>query len=329
MTRAILLLTCGALAVAACDNGGADQTVGLDATGVVRGEVYFDANGSRTRDAADLPMAGARVALLAPNGRDTLLRGLTGPDGTFRIGSVPVGTYLAVVDSASGGDSARVVDAAPTPLEVQPDDSTTFSGAISFPLVTTTEARALAPGARVFVRGIALHSRTTFGDTALHIADATGALRALRVHPSAGALAAGDSLILRGRVSTVLGQRVLDDVRAFPLGPTFVPPATLLTTAQAATGGGAGVRDAQLIRLVNALVSDTSTVAGNLQMTMSDGSGAVVIILDRAADAGFRTPFPTGLYQAGVRFDLVGVLVPTGGAAWRVKPRSALDLTRR
>jgi hypothetical protein len=326
--RKVLVAACGAALLAGCEKGGATRLLTIDATGIVRGVVYFDANGSRTFDAADAGVAGARVRLLAPAGRDTLYRATALADGTFRLAGVAVGTYEVVVDSASVGDSVRVVTATPALVQVLPGDSVEFTGGVSFPIRTVAEARAAAPGTRLFVRGIALHARETFSDTTLHVVDGSGGLRASRIRPGGTPVAAGDSVVLRGTISTRLGQPVLDDVHAFVVRPTFIPTAPLLTTAAAATAS-AGTRDAQLVRLQNAQVTDTATVAGNFQMTMNDGSGAVVVVLDRAADAGFRAPLPAGLYVAPNRFDLAGVLVPTGTGAWRVRPRSALDLVRR
>ena len=324
-----VMLAGAAIVLAACENGGATRTLGISATGTVSGLVYFDANGSRLFDAADVGFAGARVRLLAPGGVDTLFRVTTVADGTFRLTGVPVGTYGIVVDSASAGDTARVIRAgsAPTTLTVLPGDSVQFVGAISYPLRTVAEARALAPGTRLFVRGIALHGRTTFSDTTLHFVDATGAMRATRVRPSA--VAAGDSVVLRARIGSRLGQRVLDDVTVFVVGPTFIPTAPTISSLAAGTGGTAGALDAALVRVLNARVIDTATVGGDFQMTMNDLSGAVVVILDRAADAAFLPPFAAGLYVPNNRFDLVGVLVPTGAGAWRLKPRSVLDLTLR
>ena len=327
--RRYLMLVTAALVAAGCENGGATRAIEVSATGVVRGEVYFDANGSGSRDAADVGYAGARVRLLAPGGRDTLFRVTTGADGTFRLSGIPVGSYGILVDSSSAGDSAFVVTGTPTPVAVLPGDSVTFVGAISFPIVSIADARTRPLGMRLFVRGIALHARETFSDTTLHVVDATGAMRATRVRPSSTPVAGGDSVVLRARTAVRLGQRVLDDVSVFIIRPTFIPTAATITTGVAATGGGAGARDAQLVRILDAAVVDTATVSGDLQMTMNDGSGAVVVILDRAADIGFRAPLPAGLYVATNRFDLSGILVPTGTGVWRVKPRSALDLTRR
>lgn len=321
-------LTIAAAAVVACDNAGADRVSGISATGIVRGTVYFDANGSRTSDAADAPFAGARIRLLSPVSRDTVLRVTTDAAGTFRIAGVPVGSYEVVIDPSTGGDSAIVVPAAGA-ITVAPDDSVQWVGSLSFPIRSIAQARTMAPGAaRIFVTGIALNARTTFSDTTLHVVDVTGAMRAIRVRPSTVAFAPGDSVRLRARIATRAGQLVLDDVSVFVVNPTFIPVAATLTTLQASTGDAA-TRDAQLVRLENAQVTDTATVGGDLTMTMNDGTGPVTVVLDRAADVGFRVPYPVGEYVAPNRYDVLGVLVPTGLGTWRLKPRGPLDLNRR
>lgn len=317
-----------AVALLACDNAGADRVTGITAAGVVRGAVFFDANGSRSRDAADAPFAGARVRLLAPISRDTVLRVTTDAGGGFRLASVPVGTYEVVIDPATGGDTAIVVGNTAT-VTVTPGDSVLWEGSLSFPIRTVAEARALGPSsARFFVAGVALNARATFSDTTLHLAAATGTIRATRVRPSTTPFAAGDSVRVRARIATRLGQVVLDDVDVFVIGPTFAPTAVALTTLQASTADAA-TRDAQVVHLSDAQITDTATVGGSLTLTMSDGSGPVTVVLDRSADVGFRAPFPVGEYQAPNRFDVTGVLVPTGLGSWVVKPRSPLDLLRR
>jgi hypothetical protein len=327
MRRALAAL-CLPLAIAACDNAGADRTLGISAAGIVRGQVYFDANGSRTFDATDVPFPGARIRLLTPVSRDTVLRATTGADGTYRITDVPVGSYEIVIDSASAGDSAFVVSGSRVAVQVLPADSVEHAGSISFLIRSIAEARTLAPGTRLFVTAIALNERATFSDTTLHLVDTSGAIRATRVRPSAVPVSTGDSVRVRARVAQRLGQRVLDDVSVFVVNPTFIPTAATLTTASAATADGAGARDAELVRLIDAAVVDTATIAGSLRITMDDGSGPVFVLLDRSADVAFRPP-PPGEYVVPNRFDITGVLVPTGTGAWIVKPRSALDILRR
>lgn len=327
----------GALAVAAlvgaCDNAGAYRTTGITATGIARGLVYFDANGSGTFDAGDGPVVGARLSLVTPVGRDTVVRAVTGADGTFRVEAVPVGSYSVIVDNRSVGDSADVRRVTPESLTLRPDDSLTVEALVGFPTITTSQVRALAAingraavGSRVFVTGVALHARGTYSDTLLHVVDTTGALRATRVRPSA--VAAGDSVRLRGRIAVRNGQRVLDDITVFIIGQSFIPTAPLVTTQRAAEADG-GTLDAALVRILDAVVSDTATVLGNLTITVSDGSGDLTVLLDRVSDVAFRTPFAVGSLAPGARFDLVGVLVPAGGGAWLLRPRSVLDLTPR
>lgn len=329
MNRFLVGAASALLLLSACDNGGASRTLGVTATGIVRARVFLDANGSGTLDAPETGLPGVRVALLPAGGGDTIVRALTDGDGLARLSGVPVGAYRLAVDSASLGDSLRVLAAGAITLLVAPGDSVAPLAPVGYPVRTVAEVRASALGARVLVKGVALHALGAFSDTTLHVADGTGALRATRLRPLLGGVAAGDSVVLRGRVGIRDGRVVLDDVTALVVGPTLLPPAPTLSSAAAGTAGTAAVNDAALVRVLNALVSDTATVLGNRVLTVSDGSGPLSVVLDRAADAAFRPPLPPGLYVPGVRFDLVGVLVPTGTGSWRLKPRSSLDLTPR
>ena len=67
--------------------------------------------------------------------------------------------------------------------------------------------------------------------------------------------------------------------------------------------------------------SDTTRVLGNSRLTVSDGSGNLLVQLDQVA--GFAIP---SVYVPNNIFDIVGVLVPTGTGSWILKPRSAADL---
>lgn len=325
--RRFLLGAAGVLLLAACDNAGSGRTLGITAAGVVRGEVFFDANGSGLRDAEDTPFAGALVRVLGPSSADTLFRATTGADGTFVLSGVPVGAYVIVIDSASAGADAIVSTSAQS-VRVAPDDTVEIASAISYRTVSADEARTLTAGTRVFVTGIALHARSAFGDTTLHVTDTSGALRATRVRPSAVSVSAGDSVRLRGRIGARAGQAVLDEVTVFTIGPTLIPLSPVLPTATAATAAG-GTRDAELVRLFDATILDTATVAGNLTLTVSDGSGPVIVVLDRISDIAFRTPSSLAEFVPPNRFDITGVLVPTGPGTWHVRPRTTLDLVRR
>lgn len=318
-------LTLGALG---CENAGSDRSVGLDATGVVRGFVYFDVNGSGAPEPEDRPVEGARVRLLSPVSRDTVWRATTGPEGRFRLAAVPIGSYVVVLDATSGGDSISVASVDLPLVTVIPDDSVEVTGTFGFAERAALEVRGMPLGTHVFVTGVALHARTTYSDSLFHVVDTSGAIRAVRVRPSSASALAGDSVRVRGIVATRLGQRVLDEVSVFVVTPTFIPPAATVSTGEASSALGGGA-DAALVRVLGATITDTVTVDGHITMTVDDGSGALLVRLDRAADALFRPPFPANFYQAGNTFDIVGVLVPTGTGTFVLRPRSSLDLTLR
>lgn len=322
-----LLLCASLLGIAACARDGSERALGISATGSVVGSVQFDADGSGSASTGDVPMAGVRLRLLTPVARDTVLRATTGINGSFRFAGVPVGSYAVVIDEASVGDSVEVSAPAGVTVTVLPDDSASVNELVTFPSATLAAARALPVGTRVFVSGFALHARTTFSDTLLHVVDSTGALRATRVRPTS--VAAGDPVRMRGRIALRDGQPVLDDVSVFLAGGAELPPpAPTLTSASAATAA-TGTRDAALVRLVDAEVIDTATVLGNLRVTLNDGSGDVVMLLDRAADATFLPPFAAGVWDAGRRYDVIGVLVPLSPGVWAIRPRSVFDLIAR
>lgn len=325
--RRAALATLGVVLLSACGSDGAGRSVGITATGIVRGSVLFDADGSGNASTGDVPMAGVRVRLLTPVARDTVLRATTIADGTFRMASVPVGTYTLVLDTTSLGDSVEVGAIAESNVTLLPEDSVALDAVVSFPTLTLAEARGAAAGTRVFVRGVAMHALTTFSDTLLHVVDTTGALRAVRVRPSG--VTNGDAVRLRGRMAVRDGQPVLDDVTVFVLGTAFnVPSAPVLTTGAAATAS-AGVQDAALVRLVDVAVVDTQTVLGSLRVRVNDGSGDLIMLLDRAADVTFRPPYTAGAWDAGRRYDAIGVLVPLSPGVWALRPRSAFDLLAR
>jgi alkylation response protein AidB-like acyl-CoA dehydrogenase len=88
-------------------------------------------------------------------------------------------------------------------------------------------------------------------------------------------------------------QACLDVVLPFVLGQSAqpVPQTTSTLTASRADGGRL---DAALVRVPNALVSDTATVAAGYRLTVNDGSGPLLVLLDPAAG------FTRGLYLPGL-----------------------------
>ena len=148
-----------------------------------------------------------------------------------------VGNYRVVVDSTTVGDSAIVARVNTTDISVRPGDTLQVEVAISFPLLTVAEVLALPLGAKVFVNGIALNGRETFGDSTIHVADTSGTLRAVRAGP--GPIFPGDSIRIRGTVATRSGRVVVDLDRNTPmvLAIAELPVADTVATVVEAGGG--------------------------------------------------------------------------------------------
>lgn len=306
----------GATFLTACGNAGADRVLSIQATGLVKGSVHFDGNGSRVLDPGDVSLRGVKVRLVARGTRDTVAQASTDTAGRYRLTSVQVGPYVLLVDSTTI-DSGQVVRIDTGDVTVRPDDSVAVTVLVSFPRINVAQARALAVGKKVFVDGVALNGLATFGDSTVHLADTSGAIRATRVR--AAFISAGDSVRFLGTRSTRDGQPTLDDVRSFALGIPGLPPARRVSTAVAAAAD-AGLLDAAQVKVVDARITDTATVAGDYRLTVNDGSGSVAVLLDQ--DAGLtRSP-----YVPDVVIDAAGVLVPAGPGVWRLKPRSNPDL---
>jgi hypothetical protein len=191
---------------------------------------------------------------------------------------------------------------------------------IPLPVLSIAAVRALPAGRSVVVVGVALNGSGTFADTTVHLADTSGFIRLTRLR---AVLAAGDSVRVRATTASRSGQPTLDAGTVTALGQGLFPTAATLTTL-AAAGAAGGTRDAQMVVVRNATISDTTRVLGDFRLTVSDGSGSLVVQLDQVA--GFLVP---GVYVPGNAFDLVGLLVPTGTGTWILKPRSAADLRRR
>jgi hypothetical protein len=306
-----------AAALVGCGSAGDDFVLAIDATGLVEGVVYWDLNGTRELDQGDEPLGGVLVRLQVSQVGGTMAVAVSDPAGEFRMRDIPVGRYVVRVDTATLADTVQVVRIDTAVVRLDPGDTAAVAVAVSYPLVSIAAARALPLGEGVFIEGIALNDRSTFGDTTVHVADTSGAIRATRVRSAP--LFAGDSVRFRGVIAARNGQPTLDDVTPFILAIAGVPPATDVTTAKAATADG-GVVDAALVRVAGAIVADTATVDGDFLATVDDGSGAVDVVFDQ--DIGFDL----GPYVPGAVLTVTGLLVPSAGGWWTVKPRSAMDV---
>jgi hypothetical protein len=322
--RLAALLALGALA--GCPNAGEDRLLSIGAAGIVRGFVVFDQNGNQLPDVQDSAFANFRMKLITVSARDSIAGDATDANGVFRMEPVPAGTYLVVIDSVKLSDTAVVARMDSTQVTVKPGDSVQVEVTIGYPHVSIRAVRTTVPlGRRVFVNGIALNALPTFSDTTLHVQDTSAAIRMTRVRQAAFTIS--DSIRVRGTTSQRDGQRTLDDVTVIPLAAAFLPQATVLTTAAAASAAS-GTRDAQLVQVDSATISDTTHLGQQgLRLTVNDGSGPLEVFLDGNISPAFRQGTYDPDYIPGNAFDFVGLLAPTGTpGVWRLKPRSVQDL---
>jgi hypothetical protein len=161
----------------------------------------------------------------------------------------------------------------------------------------------------------------SFRDTTSHLADTSGQLRMTRVMLRAGLTgnAPGDSVSALGTSSMRAGQPTLDLALISRFG-SRPPPIPFAVTTMAASTASGGTLDAALVQVIGALVSDSITVAPDFQVTASDGTGPIVIILDA------NQPFARNQFRPGRSLNVTGVLVPNGAGAWILKPRATSDV---
>jgi hypothetical protein len=315
-------LLCAA-AIGGCQNAGEDHILGLNATGVVTGVVYFDRNGSREHEISlDMPVRGIGLRLIVQGGAEETGKATSDLSGFFSIARIPLGTYVLEVDPETVADSMQVVRIDTSMVFLGARDSVEVAVAISFPIVTVAHAREAVAGDKVFIEGTALNSSDAFEDRALHVASASGTMRTTRA--SGPQLEVGDSVRIRGTVASQNGYPILNDVTTYLLGIGTPPTAQVVTTDQAATAVG-GTLDAMLVRIVSVAIVDTATVleTGDFRAAVDDGSGPVNVYFDRDIPFDLRQFAPDTVVTA------TGLLIPTAGGYWIVKPRSAADVLRR
>jgi hypothetical protein len=293
--------------------GTEDGVLEIHASGTVEGLVYFDANGDRELGGADSPLAGVGVRLLVRGTRDTLARATSDANGLFRMREVPAANYEVVVNPGTIGDTVIVASIDPAEIAVTRQDTVATFIAVSFPLISVEEAKQLPPGEKVFVEGIALNHRERFGDQTVHLAGDSLAIRATRVLPAI--IFAGDSVRFLGTTHRDLGQSTLDNVNSFFLGIADPPPAPEVVTTALAAGADEARRDAALVKVLDALISDTATVDADFVVTVDDGSGPLEVIFDGDVVFTLDAILPDSV------IDVTGLLVPSDELTWALKPR--------
>jgi hypothetical protein len=309
-------------ALVGCENSGVDLGFPPEQTGTVLVGVYLDRDGSRTPTPFDTAYANARVALLLKGSADTVRTVVSNAGGIAAFTDLAFGEYQVTVAEASLGDSVELgeIDISTIRLTTTADTVGVLAR-LTFPEVSLVEVRSLPLGKRVFARGVVLAGVQVFRDTTSHVVDSSGALRLTRVALRGGLTgnSPGDSVSIFGLVSSRAGQPTLDQALLTRFA-TRPPPVPLQVGTGTAATAATGVIDANLVQITSALISDTLTVTPDYHVTVSDGTGSVVVVLD----AGIN--FNRASFLPGRRLNAVGVLVPDGSGTWTLKPRGTGDV---
>lgn len=332
MSRIALLGMALALTTMVVACGGDDDGLSVDATGSVLGLVWLDRNGNARLDGNDGPVRDVRVQLVPATSGATVGSPAYSAEsvegGEFAIRDVLVGDYRVVVDMQTVGDTLRLLRVDSARVTVEANDTSVVTVGLTYPAVPIDSARMASLDTRLFVEGLVLTRWGTFGEASLHVRDSTGAIKAVRVQQVN--VVPGDSVRLLGVTSVQTGQPVIKDALVFLLetGVESPPPDTIATATAATAGDGA--LDADLVRIEGAEVQDTTwTPAGELALTVDDGSGPVDVVLR------FNVPFPAGEDGQpriiGAEMDVTGVLLPSTSATgtWIIRPREPADVSTR
>ncbi|HEY4320792.1 MAG TPA: hypothetical protein VGM77_06370 [Gemmatimonadales bacterium] len=325
MRRNICLILLGLSA--ACSNAGESLKYPSLAIGRLAVSDYFDRDASGGVTPDDTTFAGARFALLAPGGTDTLRTAVANASGVAIFDSVPVGAYRLVVDRHALGDSIGVVqgDTGLVRLVTTQDSITAIRTiGLGYSVVSLATARTLPVGRRVFVRGVVTVPLQTFSDTATYLNDSSSALRVTNAHPIGRTTrnGIGDSVMVLGTIAQVHGLTVLDQgaIYTLAIGPAPVPITVTVTDARTAQGG---TLDAQLVKVIGTTIRDTATVNGVFVVRASDpadSTNLVDVLIDPALGA------PASFFPIGSTMTITGALSYDGANVWGIKPRMAGDI---
>jgi hypothetical protein len=307
---------------AGCNNAGESLGLAVERTSAVSVAVYLDRDGSRTLTVLDTVFAKARIGLLLRGSLDTLRAVASSAQGVARFDAVPVGQYRVAVVTSSIGDSLEVSAIDSTNIRIVASDTNrVVLVRLGYPEVTIRQARALPQGRRVFIRGVILAGVQSFRDATSHVSDSSGQIRMTRVVLRGGLVGnnPGDSVSVLGAVSSLAGQPTLDQATVSRFASVPAPIPYFLTTAVAATANS-GVLDAALVQVTAAIISATASLAPDFQVTASDGSGSLHILLDA------NLSLPQNAFAVGRSMNVRGVLVPDGVGGWNLKPRGGGDI---
>jgi uncharacterized repeat protein (TIGR01451 family) len=298
----------------------------ISATGVIFGQAFLDQNGSGVADAADVPLRSALVQIVTQGTSTVVDQETTDSLGIFVLSDVPVGSYHVRIDAATLGDSLQPLGTS-TDVTVELGDTTPLSLGVSYPTLTLAEALAAAPGRRVFTSGIVLNPRQFNGDGLVFFKGPAGYLRGTNVDRVT--IAPGDSVRLLGRTAVSQGRPALDAVTPIVLVGLAQFPIPVEVTTAAARTASSGTLDAALVRIRNADIKDTATVANDFHFWAHAGGDSVEVVLRSflsiSPTPAIRPDTIVGISQA------TGLLSPffdigSGTVRWRLLVRAAGEI---
>jgi uncharacterized repeat protein (TIGR01451 family) len=297
----------------------------ISGTGVIAGQAFLDQNGTGAADAGDVPLRSASVDLVVQGTQTVVDTETTDSLGVFVMQGVPVGTYEVRLASTVLGDSLEALVVGDVTIEL--GDTTVIGLGATYPTFSLEQALAAPAGTRLFTAGVVLNPRQFNGDGLVFFKGATAYLRGTNVDRVN--IAPGDSVRLLGRRVVSQGRPALDAVTPFLLVPLAQFPIPVQVTTAQAGQANAGALDAALVRIQNADISDTSTVANDFYFWAHNGGDSVEVVLRRS----FLTINP----NPPIRPDTVvaiseatGLLSPfddgSGNVRWRLLVRSASEI---
>ncbi len=299
----------------------------ISGTGVIFGQAFLDQNGSGVADVGDVPLRSALVQLVTQGTSTVVDQATTDTLGIFVLTDVPVGSYQLRLGPATLGDSLTALGTGGN-VTVEQGDTTAFSLGASYPTLTLAEALAAAPGRRIFTSGIVLNPRQPNGDGLVFFKGPAGYLRGTNVDRAT--LTPGDSVRLLGRTVVSQGRPALDAVTPFVLVSQAQFPIPVEVTAAAARTASGGALDAALVRIRDADIKDTSTVANDFRFWAHSGGDSVEVVL-----RSFLTISPTPAIRPDTIVGIgqaTGLLSPvfdvgSGSVRWRLLVRSAGEIS--
>lgn len=312
---------------AACTNAGERLTVPAQRIGGIQVLVYFDRDGTRSATSGDTVFAGARVALVAPGGNDTLRTAITNAQGLATFDSLPLGSYRIVIDRHALDDSIGVVAGDTGTLRIINESDSIRLGRIvrlGYAEVSLAAARALPAGKRVVVRGVVTSPLQLFRDSSAFMTDSTGALRITGSRPRPGSVGNnfGDSVVVIGTTGQRLGQGVLQSGLFGTISVGLAPIPQLISVVDARTARN-GALDAFLVQLSNVVIRDTVASGPDFIVKVADPADTSVkvsLLIDQLLSA------PRSIFAPGRTGTFRGVLVPVGDGTWVLKPRTGFDV---